>query len=1224
MINRKNILVYTTDFQGSGHYRIQNPAHILKESRFANVVIKSSPLSDIDYYSLFPDAIVWQMQFDPNIKEVIKNYKKLNTRLVNIYEMDDWPFELDENNPHLVKNVKDLKSRYQSILSNMDVVVVTTPELANKVHSTFHFKYDRIHILPNYISIEYSWFPPLEKKHTKPRIGWAGGISHKIDLDLLTKAVEETYDKYDWFFFGHIPDGIDREKVTHVHGRSYPEYMKALHEANLDLALAPLANIPFNQYKSNIKLIEYGILDIPILASPVGPYREMDVNYVENNTIEGWYEALKDITSYIENTDLRNKHKEEILKNYILEEHARDVADAWSISPVSEPQNIVVDESTISVVGESSLPYDSYKSFEEAIQARPDRDILYVRPGTFITEEMVSRIRKAAKDFPQMWTFSVLSNDSDSYSFPIRRERNNVPIETALLIDEVVKNKDKYFPIPYPIGPVVYIRASAFQVLGLPNKKLGDEINMADWSAINMVTRNFLLGNLYTVTFGNPPYDQKQLTYAASSLKVRYPEFSQSLNHLTIEEELKEYFRQIELEFHHNNYRYMEASSDWSFDDWVRAFNYADNPHNYEFEDSLKFLVVVDDKSKYNISHPNVTVADNPTMEDILKNDYLIRLDKGDTIAKGAFAILNHALRNNQVNVCYSDHDYMDENGSHVNPFFKPGFDYEMLLSQNYMDGLTAFKVSELVKYYHVADWSEDPWLFNWRMALNLKESVLHIPHLLVTKTRSIASFTKHLIQTASKNIVEHLNRVGITAAVIQHPRNPLWFQIRYLMQKDRFPKVSIIIPTKDRLDLIKRTMDTLLDKTAYPNYEVIIVDNDSTDMMTLNYLRSIKDSRVKIVRYAKPFNWSELNNFGVTRATGEYYLFLNNDVEILMSSWLHDMVATFQHSDVGVVGARLLNGNGTIQHCGVSVWRGMAGHDFKNVQENFIDTFGRTQVSREASAVTGACLLTSANLFHSIGGFNTEFEVSYNDVAYCLEAMKRGYRNIVCMSAVLFHFESSTRGAVTKNIRSLSKMVEEGKLLGKMYDYVDKYFNPNFKEGDVLCKQLNSPPCSPYFISTPEQRVAYINAAREDVFSGSRLSIIPYVLEMSGTSIRFVSPKFPNVSTYDLSVKNEFDEFLDCLERLDIKSTALCQLYPGNIQMLRTLEYLELPHVYFKKTFEHQCPQIYMKTEKRTCETLPSVKECQKCVDESCSPFGYVSVKNWRDEWKQYLMSDF
>jgi GT2 family glycosyltransferase len=226
-------------------------------------------------------------------------------------------------------------------------------------------------------------------------------------------------------------------------------------------------------------------------------------------------------------------------------------------------------------------------------------------------------------------------------------------------------------------------------------------------------------------------------------------------------------------------------------------------------------------------------------------------------------------------------------------------------------------------------------------------------------------------------------------------------------------PLVSIIIPTRNGFDLIRQCIESILSKTDYDNYEIIVIDNNSDDLETLNYFEKIQSySNIRVIKDVRPFNYSQLNNAGVDQANGEFVALLNNDVEVISKTWLVEMLSHAAQPGVGAVGARLWYPNNTLQHGGVTIGiAGWAGHSHKGFYKG-PGYVGRMALTSNFSAVTGACMLIRKKLYVDVGGLNsTELQVACNDVDLCLRLVRQGYRNVFTPYADLYHHESATRG---------------------------------------------------------------------------------------------------------------------------------------------------------------------------------------------------------------------
>ncbi|MGL4883303.1 MAG: glycosyltransferase family 2 protein, partial [Waterburya sp.] len=238
-------------------------------------------------------------------------------------------------------------------------------------------------------------------------------------------------------------------------------------------------------------------------------------------------------------------------------------------------------------------------------------------------------------------------------------------------------------------------------------------------------------------------------------------------------------------------------------------------------------------------------------------------------------------------------------------------------------------------------------------------------------------------------------------------------YTVRYQIKEPKL--VSIIIPTKDLADLLDVCLKSIFTKTTYPHYEVIIIDNGSTEAKTskcFDYWQQQQGDRFQVYQYNIPFNYSQINNYGVEQAQGDYLLFLNNDTEVITPDWLEAMVEQAQRSSIGAVGSLLLYPDDTIQHAGVVLGiGGVAGHSHKHLPVNQPGYISQAVSINNYSALTAACLMCRRSVFEEVGGFEEQLAIAFNDVDFCLKIISRGYRNIYLPHVALYHYESKSRG---------------------------------------------------------------------------------------------------------------------------------------------------------------------------------------------------------------------
>ncbi len=463
--------------------------------------------------------------------------------------------------------------------------------------------------------------------------------------------------------------------------------------------------------------------------------------------------------------------------------------------------------------------------------------------------------------------------------------------------------------------------------------------------------------------------------------------------------------------------------------------------------------------------------------------DYIAFLDHDDELAPDALYQVAKSLQKRQYGLVYSDEDRMEEDELgrciHHTPFFKPGFDPDLLLSVNYICHLVVLRRDVVVAAGGLRaglEGAQDHDLL-LRVAGSLAASdILHLPRVLYhwRVTPGSVSRTPVLAEVIQKNIVtavaDHLSRLNLAAKVEAH-NDPVG-TARQFATRVRWrlpamaPKISIIVATRDRVDLLRPCLDSVMDSAvAYPGeYEIVLVDNDSTEPATLSYFASLPAKpQVRVIPFRGPFNYSAINNCGARSALGEVLIFLNNDTLVLTKDWCVELVANALREDVGAVGARLLYADGTIQHAGVLLGvEGVAGHEAVGDTPQSGGYVGRSHLSRSAAAVTGACLATRRAIFKEMDGFEElNLKIAFNDVDYCMKVRKAGYRVVYNPFAVLYHFESKSRGRELSEVQQIRHRAEAAAFHARWSDseMVDPYYNPHFERFARPFERLRPPP---------------------------------------------------------------------------------------------------------------------------------------------------------------------
>lgn len=383
------------------------------------------------------------------------------------------------------------------------------------------------------------------------------------------------------------------------------------------------------------------------------------------------------------------------------------------------------------------------------------------------------------------------------------------------------------------------------------------------------------------------------------------------------------------------------------------------------------------------------------------------------------FWIVDGINQNPDCGLIYSDEDKIDKKGRRFAPYFKCDWNVDLFYSHNMISRLAVYRTALLREIGGLNP--EMDGCRDYDLALRCIEKlkpnqIFHIPRILCHE-RAIAEDCGHsadftsLAKPDGANVLNaHFQRQSVAASAefIGHG-----YRVRYALP-EKPPLVSVIIPTRDGVHLLRPCVASILAKTTYPNFEILIVDNGSSSRSTLRYFKKLEsESRVRIVRDDQPFNFSALNNTAVKSARGDLVALLNNDIEVISPDWLSEMVSHALRPGVGAVGARLWYPNETLQHGGVILGVGGAGsHSHKHLPRHQLGYFGRASLVQNFSAVTAACMVVRKEIYEEVGGLNeTELQVAFNDLDFCLRLLEAGYRNIWTPFAELYHRESATRG---------------------------------------------------------------------------------------------------------------------------------------------------------------------------------------------------------------------
>lgn len=501
-----------------------------------------------------------------------------------------------------------------------------------------------------------------------------------------------------------------------------------------------------------------------------------------------------------------------------------------------------------------------------------------------------------------------------------------------------------------------------------------------------------------------------------------------------------------------------------TYQKWELCLADASSDTNGEVYKICKSYMKKDNRIKYK-KIENISISDN-TNEAIkmATGNYISLLDHDDFLHPSALFENMLAITKKNADFIYTDEMTFDSNV--FEPLvihLKPDFSLDALRGNNYICHFTTFSKELLDKsgYFNPECNGSQDYDIILRLTENAK-SIVHIPKILYYwrchegSVASDISVKPYCITSAIKALTNHLKRQKIDATVEAIPTIAGKYKINYAIKGN--PLISIIIPNKDSYSYLSALIESILSKTTYENYEIIIVENNSTTNRIFDYYDELmqRHKNINVITWSGKFNYSAINNYATKYANGEYFLFLNNDMEVISPKWLEEMLMYAQRDNTGVVGAKLYYGDDTIQHGGVVITLNsthiVALHYHKDLDKNDFGYMGRLIFAHNVSAVTGACMMMKKSIFNQVDGFDETFPVAFNDIDLCLKIRELGYLNVFTPFAELYHFESKSRGDDHDENNQISERLLEDISLFKKKWYklmylCDPYYNPNFSQ---------------------------------------------------------------------------------------------------------------------------------------------------------------------------------
>ncbi len=456
------------------------------------------------------------------------------------------------------------------------------------------------------------------------------------------------------------------------------------------------------------------------------------------------------------------------------------------------------------------------------------------------------------------------------------------------------------------------------------------------------------------------------------------------------------------------------------------------------------------------VAHRNIPAwldAFNASLRASGRDEWIMLLRAGDLPAAHAlYWFASTAITQPDAAIIYSDDDAVDTAGVRSAPRFKPDWSIAHYRSTDFIGSAAVLRGSSVVAAGGIGNdcVRHGPYDLALRIIDHGGEQVAHIPavllHCLTAVEPAATGISMERSSGCRQALQAHFSRNGIDASV--EATLPDCRRIRYRLPQGA-PLVSIIVPTRDKVELLRDCLTSVLELTTYPRFEILVVDNRSSDADALDYLEAIaREPNIRVFRYASAFNYSAINNYAAAGARGEVLCLLNNDTAVISPDWLDEMVGHLLQHRVGVVGAKLYYGNGRVQHGGDAVGPGgCANHLHAMLERHDPGYCNRAAVAQELSAVTAACLVTHAGIFRELGGLDAKrLHVAFNDVDYCLRVRAAGYRVVWTPHAELYHYESVSRGG-DDSLRRKLRARREVAVMRRRWSHLmrnDPFYNPN------------------------------------------------------------------------------------------------------------------------------------------------------------------------------------
>jgi GT2 family glycosyltransferase len=1149
------ILCFAGDSSGCGWHRIIVPlmSMVMPGHVEGRLDLNLWPVEMV--VAVRPDTVVFQRYMEEGQLAVMQAIRAALPDALLVYELDDYLGEVPAASFHAGFMPPDMPAKIARAAAVCDRVTTSTESLAAWFCDELH--HPDVRVVGN--AVPAAAIRPRPARETgRLRIGFAGGISHDGDLEFIRPAMETIGDAVEWVFFGAQPKNPPVRTEFHP-GVSPGEYQAKMLTLDIDLMLAPLESNRFNECKSNLRLIEAGMVGAAVIAQRMTPYTEGDPPvFAYASTPQEWIQAIEAFVAapMIERQLSADALQRWVKENHTLEKRLPSRIDAWlkhgedagRWKPGVAREQM---EKVVASLADGPHPHcvrhapRKHRLVEACARAASvGADVLWLRPGVALDDDSYTAMRTALTQTDGIASAVPLAADGPN-AFP--RVANWTPIApdmAASLADALREDMPgRRLIVGAPSGPAVLLSAKALAALGYPDVEGCDgneEQAIMEWGlrAAQRGWKNMQAADAYAASL-LPPMQPTQA--AAQRLQLRgYAQSGFAGESLTEQE---------------------RADAELAF---LRARWAGPQPgtagfgHDYMSWSSLRGDLPIPVQESVEPVSLSVLAFGTPT-KDIL-TEWVVFVD--DTIEwhVNGLATLRAACADASQNVAvvYADNEFRAPDGN-CYPDLKPDFDLELFLARDYVTSVCALRTN----WMQGADIQNRTALFDFVLAVTAREDMtfLHVPKTLA----SVAEATPEDMAMAAlgrQMVIEYLYGEAVTVkahaglpgclSVVRH-----WdcdSDVKRTYGTEHRPLVSIIVPTLGAGRLIQPCVNTIRQHTRYPNYEIIVVQNGERAEPELG-AAALADDRVRIVRWepaeGEKFNWSKVSNDAVREhAQGRYLLFMNDDVCVGAEGWLDAMMGQAVRPDVGAVGARLVHPAGMVQHVGVICHRGIAGHLFKGMPNGQPGNGWLAALTHEASAVTGACLLVSRAHFDEVGGFDeVAFPMNYGDVDFCLKLCQRGLRNVVEMTSELLHPEGTSRTDPNDQVATLARLREDNVRLAERWPQPDPYWHPDLSlgltQGGLSISGLNRE------LLLWQEQVPARDAKRVLVVNDlpglagcavalARKGEIVFSADLSAFTLRLVAPLPANSAGWDI---REPRILADALRRLGIGRVVLRSL---------------------------------------------------------------------------------